>query len=70
LTTQTFHVYVGTGLAQHGDIRDTNEVTRVAWFTLEEVAEMLRANAIQDGFSLTALLWFFYRTGGGEAKRD
>jgi 8-oxo-dGTP pyrophosphatase MutT (NUDIX family) len=51
LSNQTFHVYIGNGVARCGEICDTNEVSRAAWFTLTEVAEMLRANAIRDGSS-------------------
>jgi 8-oxo-dGTP pyrophosphatase MutT (NUDIX family) len=61
LSNQTFHVYIGDGVVRRGNISDTNEVSRVAWFTRTEVAELLRTNAILDGFSLTALLWFFFR---------
>jgi 8-oxo-dGTP pyrophosphatase MutT (NUDIX family) len=63
LSNQTFHVYVANGLVQRGKRYDTNEVSRVAWFTPAEVAEMLRANAIRNGLSLTGLLWFFFRSG-------
>jgi len=61
LSNQTFHVYIGKDVTQCGEIHDINEVSRFAWFTQADVAEMLRKNAIRDGFSLTALLWFFFR---------
>ena len=61
LSNQTFHVYIGNGISRCGEITDTNEVSRIGWFTPTEVAEMLRANAIRDGFSLTGLLWFFFK---------
>ena len=59
--SQTFHVFVGTGIRQVGEPTDTNEIMRVAWFTPEEVWALLDANAIRDGLSLTALLWYLAR---------
>lgn len=68
LSNQTFHVYVAGGLSRVGEILDTNEVSRIGWFTREEVAQMLRENAIREGFSFTALLWYFFRAEDGKAE--
>jgi hypothetical protein len=65
LSNQTFHVYIGNGLTRQSEIHDTNEISRIGWFTPVEVAQMLRDNAIRDGLSLTALLWFFFDAAFG-----
>lgn len=57
----TFHVYIGRGLQHVGDLTDTNEVTRMAWFTPEDVWAMIDANALRDGLALTSLLWYLAR---------
>jgi hypothetical protein len=33
----------------------------VAWFDGDEVWDMIAANELRDGLSLTALLWYFAR---------
>ena len=63
LSNQTFNVYVAGGLTRVGEIHDTNEISRIGWFTPGEVAQMLRNNEILDGLSLTALLWLFFDEG-------
>ena len=59
--SQTFHIYMGSGIRQVGEPTDVNEIMRVAWFTPDEVWAMLDANEIRDGLSLTALLWYLAR---------
>jgi 8-oxo-dGTP pyrophosphatase MutT (NUDIX family) len=56
-----FHVYFGYGLRRVGELTDTNEIMRVAWFSGDEVWDMIAANELRDGLSLTALLWYFAR---------
>jgi 8-oxo-dGTP pyrophosphatase MutT (NUDIX family) len=58
---QIFHVYQGAGIRRVGELTDTNEILRVAWFTPAEVWALIDANEILDGLSLTALLWYFAR---------
>ena len=60
-TNLTFHVYFGYGLRQVGELTDTNEVLRAAWFSADEVWAMVAANQARDGLTLTALLWYFAR---------
>ena len=60
-TNLTFHVYFGYGLRQVGELTDTNEIMRVAWFSIDEVWAMIAANEVRDGMTLTALLWYFAR---------
>jgi 8-oxo-dGTP pyrophosphatase MutT (NUDIX family) len=61
-TNLTFHVYLGCELRQVGEPTDTNEIMRVAWFSLDEIWAMIDANDIRDGMSLTALLWYLARS--------
>jgi hypothetical protein len=44
-----------------GELTDTNEIMRVAWFTPGEVWTMIEANEIRDGLALTGLLWYLAR---------
>jgi len=60
-TNLTFHVYFGYGLQKVGELSDTNEIMRVAWFSIDEVWAMIAANELRDGMTLTALLWYFAR---------
>ncbi len=62
-TNLTFHIYFGYGLRQVGELTDTNEIMRVAWFSIDEVWAMIVANEVRDGMTLTALLWYFAREG-------
>ncbi|MCG8348038.1 MAG: NUDIX hydrolase [Chloroflexales bacterium] len=65
-TNLTFHVCLGLGLKRVGDILDTNEVLRAAWFSPKEIWAMIDANEILDGQTLTALLWHFARAASVE----
>ena len=49
------------GLRQVGELTDTNEVLRAAWFSADDVWAMIAANQARDGLTLTALLWYFAR---------
>ena len=60
-TNLTFHVYFGYGLRKVGELTDTNEIMRVAWFSPDDVWAMIAANEARDGLTLTALLWYFAR---------
>jgi len=62
-TNLTFHVYFGYGLRHMGELTDTNEIMRVAWFSIDQVWAMIAANEVRDGMTLTALLWYFAREG-------
>jgi 8-oxo-dGTP pyrophosphatase MutT (NUDIX family) len=58
ISTMTYTVFHGTDVAHSGGTPDGDETDKVAWFTLEEVAELLRSGQIVDGPSLTALSYF------------
>ena len=60
-TNLTFHVYFGYGLRKVGELIDTNEIMRVAWFSSDDLWAMIAANEARDGLTLTALLWYFAR---------
>ncbi len=60
-TNLTFHVYLGFGLRKEGELTDTNEIMRVAWFSADDLWAMITANEVRDGLTLTALLWYFAR---------
>src|SRR5688572_4790919 len=46
LSNQAFHVCVGRGVREVGEVTDTNEVMRVGWFEPEDARAMLRRNEI------------------------
>jgi ADP-ribose pyrophosphatase len=56
-SNQVFHLFVGHGVEVRHAPPDLNEVQDVRWFTVEEIRQMIRANELLDGLSLTALLW-------------
>jgi len=52
-----FHIFVARGVTRAGEIKDTNEVSGLRWFTPVEVRDLIARNEILDGLSLTGLLW-------------
>jgi 8-oxo-dGTP pyrophosphatase MutT (NUDIX family) len=58
-TDQRFHVFVADGAEDTGAAPDPNEAERVEWVPLEMIRSLATSGAVRDGFSLTALLWFF-----------
>jgi 8-oxo-dGTP pyrophosphatase MutT (NUDIX family) len=57
LCDQAFHVFVAEGAERVGDPTTPDEVERVEWLPLAQVPELVARGELQDGFSLTALLW-------------
>ena len=55
---QRFHVVLADGAEHVGEPADRNEAERVEWLPVERVRELIHAGEINDGYSLTALLWF------------
>jgi 8-oxo-dGTP pyrophosphatase MutT (NUDIX family) len=53
----TFHLFAADGATHVGDPSDPDESERVEWMPWDEVREEMRAGRVQDGLSLTALLW-------------
>jgi 8-oxo-dGTP pyrophosphatase MutT (NUDIX family) len=53
----TFHLYAADGATHVGEPSDTDEAERVEWVPWDRVRDEIRAGRVQDGLSLTALLW-------------
>ena len=58
LLDQKFNVYLADGAEHVGEPADLSEADRVEWVAISELLELIRRGDIQDGYSLTALLWF------------
>jgi 8-oxo-dGTP pyrophosphatase MutT (NUDIX family) len=56
LSNQRFHVFLADG-ARREQEPDLVETDRVEWFAIPELRRLVAGGEIQDGFSLTALLW-------------
>jgi 8-oxo-dGTP pyrophosphatase MutT (NUDIX family) len=51
-----FHVFVADGAVEEGT-PDPAEAERVEWVPVAELREHIEAGLVQDGFSLTSVLW-------------
>ncbi|MGA2229965.1 MAG: NUDIX hydrolase [Tepidisphaeraceae bacterium] len=68
-SNQVFNLFLARGLRRAGHWTDTNEVTGIRWFSRDEIREMILKNEMQEGMTLTGLLWVMFREGvAGEAK--
>ena len=56
-TDLTFHLFRAAGATHVGDPTDWAEAERVEWLGHDALVAALRAGAVRDGLSLTALLW-------------
>ena len=54
---QRFHLFVADGASHIGDPTDVGESERIAWHPVDQVRELIARGEINDGLSLTALLW-------------
>jgi 8-oxo-dGTP pyrophosphatase MutT (NUDIX family) len=52
-----FHLYLADGASWQGPPADATEAARVAWIPLSEVRELLDRGQVDDGASITALLY-------------
>jgi 8-oxo-dGTP pyrophosphatase MutT (NUDIX family) len=57
LCDQAFNVFLAAGAEHVGEPTTPDEVERVEWLPLDEVPALAAAGELNDGFSLTALLW-------------
>jgi 8-oxo-dGTP pyrophosphatase MutT (NUDIX family) len=57
LMDQRFNVFMADGAEYVGDPQDSSEADRVGWLPVKELPALIRRGEIQDGYSLTALLW-------------
>jgi 8-oxo-dGTP pyrophosphatase MutT (NUDIX family) len=56
-TDARFHIFLAAGATHIGDPTDVGESERIAWHTPAAVRELITGGQINDGLSLTALLW-------------
>lgn len=56
-SNQTFFAYIGHDVQVVAPISDTNEIMSTRWFTPAEIWQLIAANEIRDGLTLTAFLW-------------
>jgi len=58
-TDQVFNLFVADGASYVGPPVDAFESERIEWVPVDEVRRIIAGGGVQDGWSLTALLWFF-----------
>ncbi len=58
-----FNVYIARGLKQVSESFDTDEVSEIRWFSLDEILKMIIENEIVDGFTTTAILMYKLKCG-------
>lgn len=58
LLDQRFNIYLAAGAEHVGDPADASESDRVEWVPVADLPGLMRSGQVQDGYSLTALLWF------------
>lgn len=57
-TDQVFNLFVADGATYVGEPQDPFESERIEWVAVDEVRKLVTNGQVQDGLSLTALLWF------------
>src|ERR1700674_4741702 len=60
LIDQRFNIILADGAEHIGEPSDASESDRVEWIALSELPGLIRRGEIQDGYSLTALLWLLH----------
>jgi 8-oxo-dGTP pyrophosphatase MutT (NUDIX family) len=65
-----FHLFAADGARYVGEPSDPTESDRVEWVAFDRVRAEIRAHRVNDGLSLTALLWFFTFGDGGARGSD
>jgi len=58
-TDQVFNLFVADGATYIGPPTDVFESERIEWVPLDKARRLIAEGRVQDGLSLTALLWFF-----------
>jgi 8-oxo-dGTP pyrophosphatase MutT (NUDIX family) len=58
LSDTRFEVFAADGARHVGEPSDPSEADRVEWVRLPVVRELVRSGQVQDGLSLTSLLWW------------
>jgi 8-oxo-dGDP phosphatase len=64
-----FHLYLADGATWQGPPADTIEATQVAWIALSEIRELLDRGQVDDGASITALLYLLAIPPSGTAMK-
>ena len=57
LIDQRFNIFLADGAEHAGEPSDSSESDRVEWIEVSELPGLIKRGEIQDGYSLTALLW-------------
>lgn len=60
LIDQRFNIFLADGAEHAGEPSDSSESDRVEWVAVSELPILIRRGEIQDGYSLTALLWLLH----------
>ncbi|HEY84123.1 MAG TPA: NUDIX hydrolase [Chloroflexi bacterium] len=60
ISNKVFHIVKARATTESGEF-DRNEVKAVKWLAPVEIRRMIAERTISDGFSLTALLLYFFR---------
>ncbi|MCW2681104.1 MAG: hydrolase [Frankiales bacterium] len=58
LSDQRFELFLASGASYVGEPSDPGESSRVEWVPAAEVRRLVAAGEVQDGLSVTALLWW------------
>lgn len=61
LSDHRFNSFWTTGCTDEGDPSDTDEASRIEWIDFDRAQRMIDAGDIDDGISLTALMWVLMR---------
>lgn len=59
LSDQRFHLFLAAGADHIGEPTDPGESERIEWVKLDEVSAIMQRSDMQDGLSLTAVLYAF-----------
>jgi 8-oxo-dGTP pyrophosphatase MutT (NUDIX family) len=54
---QTFYIFLSRDAEHRGEPSDTNEASRIEWFHVEDVRQMVRVGEISDGLSFGGLTY-------------
>jgi 8-oxo-dGTP pyrophosphatase MutT (NUDIX family) len=64
-----FHLFAAAGASYVGEPSDPSESDRIEWVAVDRLHAEIRAHRVNDGLSLTALLWFFLFGDGAPGPR-
>lgn len=67
LSDQRFELFTASGATHVGAPSDPGESSRVEWVPVPEVRALVRRGEVQDGLSVTALLWWLAFEADGSA---